>query len=106
MEVRMGTTFDIYTRVSDVAGRDGDAYGSPEDQEAAARACALRLGLDVGEVVLEENVSGALAADDRELGRLLRRCERGESAGIIFPRLDRLTRDVFVGGQILARIQE
>jgi DNA invertase Pin-like site-specific DNA recombinase len=47
-----------------------------------------------------------LAADDRELGRLLRRCERGESAGIIFPRLDRLTRDVFVGGQILARIQD
>ncbi|MGH2920506.1 MAG: recombinase family protein [Gaiellaceae bacterium] len=96
----------MYTRVSDVGGRDGDSYGSPEDQEATARACALRLGVEIGEVVLEENVSGALAADDRELGRLLRRCERGESAGIIFPRLDRLTRDVFVGGQILARIQE
>jgi DNA invertase Pin-like site-specific DNA recombinase len=66
----------------------------------------LRIGLEVGEVVLEQNVSGALAADDCELERLLRRCERGESAGITFPRLDRLTRDVFVGGQILARIQD
>jgi hypothetical protein len=28
-------TFDIYTRVSDVAGREGDSYGSPEDQVAA-----------------------------------------------------------------------
>jgi DNA invertase Pin-like site-specific DNA recombinase len=100
------STYDIYTRVSNKGGRDGDSYGSPEDQEAAARSCALRLGLDVGEVVLEENVSGVLAADDREVGRLLRRCERGKSAGIIFPRLDRLTRDVFVGGQILARMQE
>jgi DNA invertase Pin-like site-specific DNA recombinase len=99
-------TFDVYTRVSDVGGRAADSYGSPEDQEASARACALRLGLEIGEVVLEENVSGALAADDRELGRLLRRCERGESAGVIFPRLDRLTRDAFVGGQILARVQE
>jgi DNA invertase Pin-like site-specific DNA recombinase len=98
--------YDIYTRVSDRGGRDGDSYASPEDQEAAARACALRLGLDVGEVVLEENVSGALGADDRQLGRLLRRCERGESAGIIFPRLDRPTRDVFVGGEILTRMQE
>ena len=106
LEQEIAVSFDIYTRVSDTGGRDGDSYGSPEDQEAAARACALRLGLDIGEVVLEENVSGALSADDRELGRLLTRCERGESAGIIFPRLDRLTRDVFVGGQILARTQE
>jgi DNA invertase Pin-like site-specific DNA recombinase len=105
-KVSISGTFDVYTRVSDVGARAGDSYGSPEDQEAAARACAARLGLEIGEVVLEENVSGALAADDRELGRLLRRCERGESAGIIFPRLDRLTRDVFVGGQILARVQE
>jgi hypothetical protein len=35
----MSSIFDIYTRVSDVGGREGDAYGSPEDQEAAARQC-------------------------------------------------------------------
>jgi DNA invertase Pin-like site-specific DNA recombinase len=96
--------FDIYTRVSDVHGREGDSYGSPEEQEATARVCAARLGLEVGEVVLEENVSGALSPNDRELGRLIARCETGESAGIIAPRIDRLTRDVASGGEILTRV--
>ena len=45
----------------------GDSYGSPEDQEAAAKACASCLGLEIGEVVFEENVSGEAAALPRRL---------------------------------------
>ena len=50
-----------------VGARAGDSYGSPEGQEAAARACASRFGLEIGEVVLEENVSGEAGALPRRL---------------------------------------
>jgi hypothetical protein len=33
----MAEVFDIYTRVIDVAEREGDSYGSPEIQEAVCR---------------------------------------------------------------------
>ncbi len=100
----MSKTFDIYTRVSEVGDRGGESFGSPEDQEASARRWAERERVEIGELVYEENVSGGLRPDDRELGRLIERCERGESGGIIIPWLDRLTRDVGHGGVVLDRI--
>lgn len=87
-------SFDIYCRVSEVGGREGVSYGSPEEQEAAARTWCEGADVEVGEVVLEENVSGKLAADDRELGRLIQKVEAGESGGIVVRYVDRFGRDM------------
>jgi hypothetical protein len=76
-------SFDIYCRASEVGSRAGESFASPEEREAAARAWAEQAGVEVDEVVEELDVSGSLAADARELGRLIRRVETGESEGVI-----------------------
>jgi DNA invertase Pin-like site-specific DNA recombinase len=98
--------FDIYVRVSAVGDREGDSFGSPAEQEAAARAWAERAGVGVGEVVTELDVSGATPVEERELGRLIRKCEAGESAGIIVRYADRFARDIIEGARALQRIHE
>jgi DNA invertase Pin-like site-specific DNA recombinase len=84
-------------------GTDGPS-SDPEEQEAAARAWAERAGVEVAEVVTEV-VSGALAADDRELGRLIARCESGDLAGIVVRDEKRFARDVVAAGVALARLE-
>jgi DNA invertase Pin-like site-specific DNA recombinase len=100
------TPLDIYVRVSEVGERQGESFGSPAEQEAAARAWAERAGVSVGEIVSELDVSGATPDDDRELGRLIRKCEPGESAGIIVRYADRFARDLIEGARALQRIHE
>ena len=39
--------FAIYVRVSEVGDREGPGFGSPEEQEAAAREWAERAGVEV-----------------------------------------------------------
>ena len=102
----MTQTFDIYVRVSEVGEREGESFGSPAEQEAAARAWAERAGVAVGEVVSELDVSGATPVEERELGRLIRKCEAGESAGIIVRYADRFARDIIEGARALQRIHE
>jgi DNA invertase Pin-like site-specific DNA recombinase len=98
--------FDIYVRVSEVGGRKGDSFGSPAEQESGGRAWIEQEGLEVGEVVTELDVSGKLSADDRELGRLIRKIENGESAGIAVRDEKRFARDVIAGAIALQRIEE
>ncbi len=102
----MTAPFDIYVRVSEVGDRQGESFGSPAEQEGAARAWAERAGVAVGEVVTELDVSGATPVDERELGRLIRKCEAGESAGIIVRYADRFARDIIEGARALQRIHE
>jgi DNA invertase Pin-like site-specific DNA recombinase len=97
---------DIYVRVSEVGDRAGESFGSPAEQEAAARAWAERAGVTIGEVVSELDVSGATPVDERELGRLIRKCEAGESGGIIVRYADRFARDIIEGARALQRIHE
>jgi DNA invertase Pin-like site-specific DNA recombinase len=97
---------DIYVRVSAVGDREGESFGSPAEQETAARAWAERAGLTIGEVVTELDVSGATPVDERELGRLVRKCEAGESGGIIVRYADRFARDIIEGARALQRIHE
>ncbi len=87
-------SFDIYVRVSEVGGRGGESFASLEEQEAAARDWAERADEDVDEVVEELDVSGGLTADQRELGRLIRKVESGDSAGVIVRYVDRFGRDM------------
>ena len=80
----------VWGRVSRVGDRD-DKLRSPEIQESLARSFAAREGLEVDEVVIGIDVSGARVTDS-DLMRLVERVEVGELAGIIVPKLDRLSR--------------
>ena len=101
----MAPPFAIYARVSDVGDRDGESFGSPEEQEAAGRAWAERAAVEVlPDPVVELNVSGAVPVNERELGRLIRECERGELAGIIVRYEDRFARDLIEGALALQRL--
>jgi DNA invertase Pin-like site-specific DNA recombinase len=99
--------FDAYLRVSDKDGREGDSYHSPTDQldDIVARAPSFGIA-HIGEHVLEEDVSGKTAAEDRRLERLIRRIENGQSGGIVTARLDRFGRNLIHGSLALKRIIE
>jgi len=96
--------FSIYVRVSEVGEREGESFGSPEEQETAARAWAEREGVEVEDPTIELDVSGATKVNERELGRLIERCESGELEGIIVRYHDRFARDVIEGALALQRI--
>jgi DNA invertase Pin-like site-specific DNA recombinase len=83
---------DGYIRVSDVGGREGERYASPTLQRQAIEQAAARLGETLGEVIVEEDVSGAKRPEERGLERLIAKCERGESNGVIVSNIDRLSR--------------
>ena len=89
-----GKTFDGYVRVSAVKGRSGPSYISPAVQAETIRRLAAAKGVEVGEVVVEEFVNGGRGVEERELGRLLDRVERGESGGIIVWKLSRFSRSL------------
>ena len=99
--------FGIYVRVSEVGEREGDSFGSPDEQEAAAREWAERHGVEVEtDPVIELDVSGATAVNDRKLGKLIERCESGELEGIIVRYEDRFARDMIEGCVALKRIMD
>ena len=99
--------FGIYVRVSEVGEREGDSFGSPEEQEAAAREWAERHGVEVEtDPVIELDVSGATKVNERELGRLIERCESKELDGVIVRYHDRFARDVIEGALALQRLHE
>jgi DNA invertase Pin-like site-specific DNA recombinase len=99
----------IYVRVSEVGERNGPSFGSPAEQEAAAREWTERAGVEVyfnEERCVDLDVSGALSADKRKLGRLIERCESGELGGIIVRDERRFARDEIEGGVALDRLVE
>jgi hypothetical protein len=55
---RISRPLDIYIRVSDVRGRTGDSFISPQEQEDRCRAALASRGLEAGEVFRELDVSG------------------------------------------------
>jgi DNA invertase Pin-like site-specific DNA recombinase len=95
------TTYDGYVRVSRVGGRSGDSYRSPSDQEGIIRRLAREKGLTIDEVPHEEDTSGKAPIEERALGRLIRKIEKGHSAGLIVYRVTRFSRD-FVDGVMAA----
>ncbi len=99
--------FDAYLRVSDKDGREGDSYHSPTDQldDIVSRAPSFGIA-SIAERVLEEDVSGRKAAEERKLERLIRRVESGQSGGIVTAKLDRFGRDLIHGSLALRRIIE
>src|SRR6266540_6572951 len=102
----MTAAMDGYVRVSRVAGRKGESYISPKVQREKISGWAKLQDVEVGEIVVEEDVSGAKPVDNRELGRLLRRVEAGESRGIIAYKLSRFGRGALETLQAIERIKK
>jgi DNA invertase Pin-like site-specific DNA recombinase len=96
---------DGYVRVSRVAGRKGESYISPKVQRDKITGWAKLHEAELGEIVVEEDVSGSKPVDERELGRLLRRVESGESQGIIAYKLSRFGRGALETLQAVERIK-
>lgn len=94
---------DLYVRVSDVRGRSGDTYISPDVQEERCRALAASRGYEVGVVFLDEDKSGG-KMDRPGLNQAIARIEEGVSAGIIVAKLDRFARTLIGGLQTLEKI--
>jgi site-specific DNA recombinase len=84
---------DVYVRVSQVAGRAGDSFISPELQEERCRAQLLADGLEAGEVFTDLDVSGGKASRPA-LDKAKARIESGESGGLVVYKLSRFGRKV------------
>jgi len=88
-------SFDAYIRVSATKGREGkENFLSPTIQRDTIERLAREKGLELGEVVEELDVSGGKSIDKRELGRLVRKVEDGESEGVIVWKLSRFSRSL------------
>lgn len=90
---KIAKPLDIYVRVSDVRGRAGDSFISPDEQEQRCRAAIVSRGLEIGEVFRELDVSGK-NMERPELAKARRRIEDGTSGGIVVARIDRFGRTV------------
>src|SRR5215211_7138165 len=85
------TVFDVYVRVSRVAGRAGDAFISPEVQREQCEAWALSRGVTVRMVHVDLDQSGGKLSRPG-LDALMGRLRVGEADGVVVARLDRLSR--------------
>jgi DNA invertase Pin-like site-specific DNA recombinase len=98
-------TMDGYIRVSRVSGRTGESYISPKVQRDKITGWAKLHDVRLGQVVVEEDVSGAKPVEERELGKLLKRVESGESEGIVAFKLSRFGRGALETLQAVERIR-
>src|SRR4051794_17845581 len=95
---------DGYVRVSQVRGREGDSFISPQSQEDRIRQWAKLHGYEVAVVHVELDQSGA-KADRPKLQAALERIERGDTHGLVVARLDRLGRSLIDGLGYIERIE-
>ncbi len=85
--------FDSYIRVSRKGERDGDSYQTVEEQRRTIAETAKHKGVTLSDFeVIEEDVSGKIAAKDRRLEEILQRIENGQARGLIVAYQDRLSR--------------
>lgn len=85
--------FDAYIRVSRKGDREGESYQTVKEQRRTIADTATRKGVSLsGFEVVEEDVSGRVAAKDRRLEEILKRIENGQSLGLIVAYQDRLSR--------------
>jgi DNA invertase Pin-like site-specific DNA recombinase len=99
--------FDGYIRVSDTKGRSGERFLSPDIQRDTIRQLAKTKGVELNEPIVEElDVSGGKRVEDRKLGRLVERVERGESDGIVVWKLSRFSRSLLDAVETTKRITD
>ena len=81
----------LYVRVSQTAGRAGESFQSPAEQEERARAAVVATGLAPGDVYTDLDQSGGRMSRP-EFDRLKADIESGQIGGVAVSRLDRLGR--------------
>jgi DNA invertase Pin-like site-specific DNA recombinase len=104
-----------YGRVSDVRGRSGESFISPEDQMAKCRAYADAYEHAILEEGLDLDVSGGVMSRP-VLDRFLAKIRNGEAQGLIVAKLDRFSRssrgalnalaEIEAAGGVLISVQE
>lgn len=80
-----------YGRVSDVKGRSGESFISPEDQMSKCRSYAETYEHEILEEALDLDVSGGVM-ERPELDRFIAKIKSGEAQGLIVAKLDRFSR--------------
>jgi DNA invertase Pin-like site-specific DNA recombinase len=100
----MALPFSGYVRISQVSGRSGDSFISPDVQTETIERLAKVHKIEISEIVQELDVSGGKAVDDRDLGRLVREVEEGKSGGIIIWKLSRFSRSLLDGVTVADRV--
>ncbi len=96
---------DGYIRVSQVAGRRGDAFISPSVQREQIEAWTSSNRALLGDVFEELDESGG-RADRPLLMKAIERVENGESDGMVVAKLDRFGRSLLDGLSAIARIED
>ena len=92
-----------YGRVSDVAGREGDRFHSPEDQRKRVKAFVKARGHKLVDWVEDLDESGG-TLDRPGLQRVLERLEAGEADALAVAYLSRLTRNTVQGLELVTRL--
>src|SRR5215207_6471812 len=96
---------DGYVRVSRVAGREGESFISPEVQRKKIEAWAELHEVQVGQWWEELDQSGR-RRDRPMFQEALRRCEAGETGGMVVARLDRFARSAVDALEAIKRLNE
>lgn len=97
---------DGYVRVSQVRGREGDAFISPGVQAERIRAWLTAHGHELGEMFQELDESGKRGHRRPLLEEAIARIERGETDGMIVWKADRFGRDLIDGLIQIRRISD
>lgn len=99
------TRVDGYIRVSRVARRAGESFISPEVQRQKIVSWATLHGVEI--VQWWEELDQSVAKRERPMfQQALKRCERGETGGIVVARLDRFARSAVDALESIKRLNE
>jgi DNA invertase Pin-like site-specific DNA recombinase len=84
--------------------RHGDSYLSPKIQRDTIERIAREKGIELGEIIEEQDVSGGKKIRDRGLGRLVDKIEAGESDGLIVWKVSRFSRNLLDAVETMTNI--
>ncbi len=99
------TTADGYVRVSRVAGREGEAFISPEVQRQKIQGWADLHGVEIVQWWEELDQSGK-KRDRPMFQQALARCEAGETGGMVVARIDRFARSALDALEAIKRLND
>lgn len=102
---RVGDVMDGYVRVSQVAGRSGERFQSPDQQRESIAAWAKANGVRIGAWHEDLDQSGG-TMDRPGMRAVLTRVEEGRTGGIVVARLDRFARTVIGGLTTITELHE
>ena len=89
-----------------MSGRTGESYISPKVQREKITGRIKLHDITLGQMVVEEDVSGAKQSRSGKLGKLLKRVESGASEGIVAFKLSRFGRGALETLQAVERIRK